>query len=126
MNTSSENQLERVIKALREVGSQGLTTIQLREELDIMMPGLVYMNCDITPTSIFSAWNHDTNAQGSRHSVGRYIFLPRQMEGRTTSLCKAIGAKCRECIFDPYSGVGAGGFFYLDYTPMHPPEWQPT
>jgi hypothetical protein len=77
MNTSVENQRQRIIAALREVGDQGLTTIQLRENYDVMMPGArIYELRHSYGFNILLAWSHDITAQGNKHLVGRYILHP--------------------------------------------------
>lgn len=75
-STATSAQRQRLIDALREIGSSGLTTIQIREQLDIMMPAARVhelrwnygYNIQAIPT-------HDYNAQGHRHSCKRYVLF---------------------------------------------------
>lgn len=65
-----------VIDALRE-SANGLTTIELREQFDVMMPAArVHELRWMFGFNIVRIWDHDTNAQGNRHSVARYVLLP--------------------------------------------------
>lgn len=65
-----------VIDALRE-SANGLTTIELREQFDVMMPAArVHELRWMFGFNIEKVWTHDTNAQGNRHSVARYVLLP--------------------------------------------------
>lgn len=74
---STENQRQKILAGLREVGSQGLTTIELRENYDVMMPGArIYELRHAHGFNIQLAWSYDHNAQGNRHYVGRYILHP--------------------------------------------------
>lgn len=65
-----------VLEALQKV-SAGLTTIELRERYDVMMPAArVHELRWSYGYNIGRAWVHDTNAQGHRHSVVRYVLHP--------------------------------------------------
>ena len=65
-----------VIDALREAPN-GLTTIELRERFDVMMPAArVHELRWEYGFNIARIWDQDTNAQGNRHSVARYVLLP--------------------------------------------------
>tara|TARA_R110001592_G_C13192961_1_gene753509 strand:- start:72333 stop:72638 length:306 start_codon:yes stop_codon:yes gene_type:complete len=75
--SSLNDQRKRVLNALREVGSQGLSTIQLREDLDVMMPGArIYELRHSQGYNIQLIWNRERNAQGNEHTCGRYILFP--------------------------------------------------
>lgn len=70
-----------VIGALRE-SINGLTTIELREQFDVMMPAArVHELRWMFGYNIKMVWTHDTNAQGNRHSVARYVLLPGKWRG---------------------------------------------
>lgn len=70
-----------VIDALRE-SVNGLTTIELREQFDVMMPAArVHELRWQFGFNIEKGWTHDTNAQGNRHSVARYVLLPGKWRG---------------------------------------------
>jgi hypothetical protein len=65
-----------VITALRDM-CEGLTTIELREKYDVMMPAArVHELRWMFGFNIARMWTHDINAQGNRHSVARYVLLP--------------------------------------------------
>jgi hypothetical protein len=75
-STSSSDQRQRLLSALRDAGGDGLTTIQIREQLDIMMPAarvheLRWDHCfNIQATPAL-----DRNAQGNHHLCNRYVLL---------------------------------------------------
>jgi hypothetical protein len=73
---ASSDQRQRLLSALREAGGGGLTTIQIRERLDIMMPAarVHELRWDYG-YNIQSIPAHDKNAQGNRHSCKRYVLL---------------------------------------------------
>jgi hypothetical protein len=74
---SLSDQRKRVLIALREVGSNGLSTIQLREDLDVMMPGArIFELRHKHGLNIQLIWNRERNAQGNEHTCGRYILFP--------------------------------------------------
>jgi hypothetical protein len=69
-----------VIDALRE-SVNGLTTIELREKFDVMMPAArVHELRWMFGFNIARTWVHDTNAQGHKHSVARYVLLAGKWE----------------------------------------------
>lgn len=70
-----------VIDALRE-SPNGLTTIELREKFDVMMPAarVHELRWDFG-FNIEKVSTHDTNAQGNRHNVARYLLLPGKWRG---------------------------------------------
>lgn len=75
-SNSSSAQRQRLLEALRLAGSDGLTTIQIREQLDIMMPAArVHELRWDHGCNISLVWSHDRNAQGKRHACGRYVLL---------------------------------------------------
>lgn len=76
-SNSATLQRQRLLDALRLAGSDGLTTIQIREQLDIMMPAArVHELRWDHGCNISLVWSHDSNAQGKRHVCGRYVLLP--------------------------------------------------
>ena len=73
---SLNDQCQRVLKSLREVGDEGLSTIQLREDYDVMMPAArVHQLRHDHGHNIQLIWDRDRNAQGNEHSCGRYILF---------------------------------------------------
>lgn len=68
-------QRQRVIDALRE-SATGLTTIELREKYDVMMPAArVHELRWKFGYNIHCTRDNDTNAQGNWHSAARYVLL---------------------------------------------------
>jgi hypothetical protein len=80
-STATSAQRQRLIDALREIGSSGLTTIQIREQLDIMMPAArVHELRWNYGHNIQAIPAHDYNAQGYRHSCKRYVLFVGKWE----------------------------------------------
>lgn len=78
-DNSYQGQRTKILRALREVGSQGLTTIQIRERLGVIAPAprIFELRHDYD-YRIETLRTFDENAQGRRHYVARYVLL----EGR--------------------------------------------
>lgn len=75
-STASSVQRQRLLVALRKVGNEGLTTIQIREQLDIMMPAArVHELRWNYGYNIQAIPDHDYNAQGNHHSCKRYVLF---------------------------------------------------
>jgi hypothetical protein len=75
--TSAQQQCQKVLIALREASSDGLSTIQIREDLDCMMPAArIYELRHEQGFNIKLIWNREKNAQGNEHTCGRYILFP--------------------------------------------------
>lgn len=75
-STATSDQRQRLLTALREAGGQGLTTIQIREQLDIMMPAArVHELRWDHGYNIQALATYDNNAQGNRHHCKRYVLL---------------------------------------------------
>jgi hypothetical protein len=75
-------QRQRVLLALRYVGGEGLSTIQLREDHDVMMPGTrIFELRHNHGYNIKLIWDRDRNAQGNEHTCGRYILFPGKWRG---------------------------------------------
>ena len=73
-------QRKRLIQAISEHG--GLSTIQLREDHDIMQPApRVHELRWNEGYNIHLEWTYDINAQGNRHRCGKYVLLPGQWKG---------------------------------------------
>jgi hypothetical protein len=80
--TSVQQQRQRLFEALREVGSEGLSTIQIREDLDCMMPAArVHELRHEQGCNILLIWDREKNAQGNEHTCGRYILYPGTWKG---------------------------------------------
>jgi hypothetical protein len=76
-NSSLQAQRSRLLAALKIAGSTGLTTIQAREEHDIMMPAARVFELRYRQGwNIETVWTLARNAQGNKHRVARYVLLP--------------------------------------------------
>ncbi len=82
INSNSMNaQRQRVMQALKTTGKKGLTTIQLRENHDVMMPAArVHELRWSNGHNIQTIWSQDINAQGNKHKVARYVLLSGKWE----------------------------------------------
>lgn len=81
-DNSIKAQRARIRLALRTAGEKGLTTIQLRENFDCMMPAArVYELRHEESLNIQLIRDRDKNAQGNEHNCGRYILFPGTWEG---------------------------------------------
>lgn len=78
---SSTIQQARILKALEQAGPQGMSTINLREELDIMHPGGRVMELREVGHVIETIWTETENAQGHKHRCARYVLLAGKQEG---------------------------------------------
>ncbi len=77
LDNSTVAQLSRLLKALREAGAQGITTIQAREKLDVMMPAArVHELRHTEGFNIQTIWQTSENAQGHKHRNARYVLMP--------------------------------------------------
>ncbi len=80
-NHSTVIQRRKLISALAEAGSKGLTTIECREGLDIMMPAArVHELRHRDGYNIQLVRTLSVNAQGNEHVCGRYILLSGKWE----------------------------------------------
>lgn len=76
-NHSTSVQRLRVLSALEEAEGEGLTTIELREQYDVMAPApRVHELRWQFGYNIQLLWSKAANAQGNIHSCGRYFLLP--------------------------------------------------
>lgn len=78
-NRSNHNsitaQRTRILEALEHAGSKGLSTIQLREELNCMHPGGRVMELREEGHRVETVWTVTKNAQGHKHRCARYVLL---------------------------------------------------
>lgn len=80
-NHSTVIQRRKLISALIEASNKGLTTIECREELDIMMPAArVHELRHRDGYNIKLVRSLSVNAQGNEHLCGRYILLSGKWE----------------------------------------------
>lgn len=81
-STDTNAQRRRLLKALKEAGPKGITTIQAREDLDIMAPAprifelRHYFGHNIQTVDVY-----DENAQGNSHKCSRYVLLGGKRKG---------------------------------------------
>jgi Helix-turn-helix domain len=74
-NTAS-SQRARIIPALIERKSQGLTTIQMRKPpLDILHPPARILELRRQGYRIETIWTHEATEAGQMHRVGRYVLI---------------------------------------------------
>ena len=73
ISTSLAAQRARLLKHLREAGSP--TTLQAREQLNIMHPGGRVFELREMGHNIVTTWTWDTDHEGRRHRVARYTLL---------------------------------------------------
>lgn len=74
-NNSATAQRARVLEALEQAGSKGLSTIQLREDFDIMSPAPRILELREEGHGIATIWTVTENAQGHKHRCARYVLL---------------------------------------------------
>lgn len=76
-DTSLEAQRMRLLQALRKAGSKGVTTIQARHQLNIMMPAArVHSLRHDLGLNVQTIWTEETNPEGFPHRCARYVLLP--------------------------------------------------
>ncbi len=81
-SNSTHHQRQRLLDGLRHAGPSGLSTIELREQHDIMMPAArVHELRHRQGLNIHTVWDRECNAQGNEHPCGRYILFPGKWEG---------------------------------------------
>ena len=69
-------QQKRILQALRLEGSKGISTIQLREELDVMSPApRIFELRKLFKHNIQTIKRIDVNAQGHKHQCAYYVLL---------------------------------------------------
>ncbi len=74
---STESQRRRLLQALAQAGNTGITTIQAREDLDVMQPApRIHELRHNFGHNIVTAWKIEENAQGRKHRNGRYVLIP--------------------------------------------------
>lgn len=75
-DNSTANQRKRFLAALRQASSDGITTIQSREDLDVMHPAARVMELrQREGWNIQTIWTFGTNAQGNKHRQARYVLF---------------------------------------------------
>ena len=80
MNTNRACQQKRILNRLRNGPA---TTIQLRKEEDILMPGArIFELRHEQGHNIKLAWVDEITDAGMTHRVGKYILCPGKWEGK--------------------------------------------
>lgn len=73
-DTPSHIQRARILKALESAGSRGMSTIELREQIDILHPAGRVMELRELGYVIQTVWTTTENAQGHKHRCARYVL----------------------------------------------------
>ena len=81
-NHSSRKQCSKIVQALERAGSAGMSTIELREEIDILHPAGRVQELRESGYRIDTIWTVTTNAQGHNHRCARYVLHGKR--GRAT------------------------------------------
>lgn len=76
----SHVQRARILAALEQAGSRGMSTIELREQENIMHPSGRIKELRELGYPIITDWTTGTNAQGNLHRCARYILIPESEE----------------------------------------------
>jgi len=74
-NTASEFQRARILAELKKAGPEGRTTIQLREELNVLHPAGRIMELREFGCDIRTVWTVSENAFGYKHRNARYVLI---------------------------------------------------
>lgn len=72
----SHIQRARILAALEQAGSRGMSTIELREQENVMHPSGRVKELRELGYLIITGWTTGTNAQGNPHRCARYILKP--------------------------------------------------
>ena len=75
-DTPSQLQRARILKALEIAGKDGMSTIELREALDILHPAGRVQELRESGHQIATVWTVTANAQGNTHRCARYVLQP--------------------------------------------------
>lgn len=74
-NTSGAAQRSRLLNALIERGSEGVTTLYSREQLNIMHPAGRINELRDEGHEIVTHWDDSIDSEGFPHRVARYVLL---------------------------------------------------
>jgi hypothetical protein len=77
-NNSSNAQRNRIIERLRQVKGIGLTTIEIRDELNCLHPSGRIMELRKHGYDIRSIWTNGSDHYGRPHRVARYVLFSEQ------------------------------------------------
>lgn len=78
---SAAIQRQRLLAHLRDVGPMGMTTIEARENLDVMAPAPRVFELRGLGHHIETIFDRDENAQGNNHSCARYVLVDENRIG---------------------------------------------
>jgi hypothetical protein len=73
-NTTYAAQRSRILTSLMQLKAKGLTTIEMREELDVMSPAPRVLELREEGHQIETVWTTSENAQGKTHRNARYLL----------------------------------------------------
>lgn len=74
-DNNSHAQQARILEALQEVGGKGLTTLQIREELNCLHPAGRVQELRIRGYVIHTLWTTTEDHLGRKHRVARYVLM---------------------------------------------------
>ena len=74
-DTPSSIQRARILKHLEDAGSKGASTIELREQLDILHPAGRVNELREEGHKVNTRWTVTENAQGKKHRNARYVLI---------------------------------------------------
>lgn len=72
---SRKEQQERIKAALIAAGGKGITTIQARDELNVMHPAARIQELRESGIRIETIWTTSINTQGKKHRNARYVLM---------------------------------------------------
>lgn len=76
-DNSREAQRARLLKALNTRGPSGVTTLEAREELNILHPAGRVQELRDEGRQIATIWTTATNSEGFAHRIARYVLMRR-------------------------------------------------
>jgi len=76
----SHIQRARILTALEKAGTTGKSTLELREDFNIMHPGGRVLELREAGYPIDTVWTVTYNLQGHRHRCARYVLRPESNE----------------------------------------------
>lgn len=75
-DNSASAQRAMLLAALRSLGPTGVTTIEAREQLDVMQPApRIFELRHWFDLNILTIWTTSINAQGKKHRNARYVLM---------------------------------------------------
>ncbi len=74
-DNNAHAQQARILEALKDVGEQGLTTLQIREELNCLHPAGRIRELRERGYVIHTLWTNTEDHLGRKHHVARYALM---------------------------------------------------